>query len=639
MRHPARLALWTAVLALLGGLLLAAPAAAGPGAAPGHRNPGTAQTADRTETPQITDRTPQTADRTGTAQAAHPARQDMLRSATAGLFLHWGMFTRPLHTDCRAWERAVTEGGWSADYWVDEARKLRASYIVLATFHSRLGYARPWPSKIPGSCATERDILGELITAARAKGIEVILYMTDDPKWHSEQGFNTLDSAAYSAYKGREIDLTTRPGFGEYSYDLFFEVMAGYPKLSGFWIDNDNEYWEQNRLYEQIREIRPDLTLSNNNEDTAIMDMVSHEQKTGMTPGYDQPSAIWTPMPRLTESCYKVPDTGSWWYDGQDRQVSTGLNVGRYVANAGTSIKSLMNLTAMTNGRFPPRQQQFTDFMEDYLPPIWKSLSGVHGGGYMHGGMQPGAWNDGAYGYLTVDRKKPTRQYIHVTTRPATAAEVRIRDNGHRVRRITDLRTGERIAFDQRDGVLTLKGITAWDPYDTVFAVDTRPGREGLHPARSVKATATSAKEGFPASALSDGDFASFWDSAAQLPVSLTLDLGRVRKARFLALNQREWSPTYNRETFGRAEDSARIKDYRVSLSRDGVTWGEPVRSGVLESARGTRFIDLGDQRARYLKLEIDSTWAKETVPRFHRQLQIDEIRVGHGHPRARSRR
>ena len=28
-----------------------------------------------------------------------------MRDSTAGLFLHWGMFTAPRHTDCAAWER------------------------------------------------------------------------------------------------------------------------------------------------------------------------------------------------------------------------------------------------------------------------------------------------------------------------------------------------------------------------------------------------------------------------------------------------------------------------------------------------------------------------------------------------------
>src|SRR5262245_26782110 len=254
------------------------------------------------------------------AGVEHP-RQAWLRNSTAGLFLHWGMFTAPMHQDCAAWEKDVTDGGWNADYWVDEARKLGASYIVLATFHSRLGYARPWPSAIPGSCATKRDLLGELIDAGKAKDVRVILYMTDDPQWHDYTGVESFDSAAYSAYKGKPVDLKTRQGFGEYSYDLFFEVMARYQNLAGFWIDNDNEYWEQNHLYEQIRQRQPTWLLSNNNEDTPIMDTVSNEQKTGMTPSYDYPQAMFTPMPRLTEADYKLPTTGEWWFDGSNSQV------------------------------------------------------------------------------------------------------------------------------------------------------------------------------------------------------------------------------------------------------------------------------------------------------------------------------
>src|SRR3982751_3048267 len=144
------------------------------------------------------------------AEVQHP-RQQWMRGATAGLFLHWGMFTAPLHKDCAQWQADVTGGGWTPDYWINEAGKLGASYVVLTTFHSRLGYARPWPSKIPGSCATKRDFLGELVKAGAAKGIKVLLYMTDDPQWHHEQGIESLNSAAYSAYKGQQVDLTTRP--------------------------------------------------------------------------------------------------------------------------------------------------------------------------------------------------------------------------------------------------------------------------------------------------------------------------------------------------------------------------------------------------------------------------------------------
>ncbi|MFF4825626.1 alpha-L-fucosidase [Streptomyces sp. NPDC001312] len=600
--------LWAAVLSLLAGLALTAtPVAQAQDAAPA---------------------APESA-----AAPAYPPRQTMLRNATAGLFLHWGMFTEPKHYTCESWEKAVTDGGWTPDYWIDEAKKIKASYIVLATFHSRLGYARPWPSKIPGSCSTKRDILGELIDAAEAKGLKTILYMTDDPKWHGEQGMETLDSAAYSAYKGRDVDLTTRPGFGEFSYENFFEVMHNYPKLAGFWIDNNNEYWLQNNLYEKIYETRPDMTLSNNNEDTPIMDMVSHEQKTGMTPAYDQPSAIWTPMPRLAESCYKVPDSGSWWYDGKDRPVTTGLNVDRYIANAGNSVRSLMDFTAMVDGRFPPQQEKFIDLMKDYLPPIWESLHGVDGGGFMYGGIQPGAWNDGAYGYVTVSRAHPdTTQYVHVTTRPTTGDQVKIRDNGHRVKGITDLRTGKEIPFEQHDGTLTIRSIQDWDPYDTVFKVETTSHRQGVYPTGTITADDP---------ALTDGDFTTYTDNKGKLPVSFTLDLGEVRKAAYLGINQREWSPTHNRETFGRKEDSARIKNYTVSASDDGVHWRQ-VKDGVLESARGVRFIDLGEPggsalETRYLKLDVADTWAEPTVSKFYKNLQIDEIQVGFMYPKNHS--
>ncbi|MET9634637.1 alpha-L-fucosidase [Lentzea sp. NPDC006480] len=562
------------------------------------------------------------------AEVQHP-RQEWLRKSTAGLFLHWGMFTAPKHLSCADWERDVTGGGWTPEYWIDEATKLGASYVVLATFHSRLGYARPWPSKIPGSCATERDLLGELVKAGKAKGVRVILYMTDDPQWHAEQGVEMLDSAAYSAYKGEQVDLTTREGFGKYSYDLFFEVMKNYNDLAGFWIDNDNEYWERNKLYEQIRQLQPTWLLSNNNEDTPIMDTVSNEQKTGMFPSYDYPAATFTPMPRLSEACYKLPDTGDWWYSGGDSVVNTRLNVGRYITNAGSSIKSLMAETPMVNGKMPAQQESYNNFMSSWVTPIKESIQGVEGGGYMYGGMQPGFWNDGAHGVITIN-PSTGKQYVHVVTRPRNDF-VRLRDNGYRVSKVTDLRTGEPLRFSQSAGHLTIEGITKWDEYDTVFAVETR-GQQGFYD--GVKAYATSSRDGFPASNLTDGSYEKYWDAATAQPVSISLDLGRRKEASFLAINQRESSPTHARVSFGRPEDSSRIKDYQLTASDDGRNWRH-VRTGSLPSARGTQFIDIGSVQARWLRLTVLNTWGGPQAPVYFKELKIDEIRVGHSYPRS----
>src|SRR2546421_10502581 len=117
--------------------------------------------------------------------------------------------------------------------------------------------------------------------------------------------------------------------------------MNNYKDLAGFWIDNDNQFWEQNGLYERIRVERPDMTLSNNNEDTPIMDMVSHEQKDGMTPPYDYPQAVRTPQPRLTEGEWKRPTTGNWWYDGHDGPADYPRAIGRSGHNAGSPTRHL----------------------------------------------------------------------------------------------------------------------------------------------------------------------------------------------------------------------------------------------------------------------------------------------------------
>ncbi|MEV6848972.1 discoidin domain-containing protein [Actinoplanes sp. NPDC051411] len=539
-------------------------------------------------------------------------RQDFLRASTSGLFLHWGMLTSPGYTSCSAWESAITSGGWNAGYWVSEAQKLHASYITLATFHSKLGYGRAWPSSIPGTCSTKRDFLGELITAAHAAGLRVILYMTNDAQWHDLNDHEWMDSAAYSAYKGHTVDLDTPDGFGEYSYDNFFDVMESHPSLDGFWVDNDNQYWLDHNLYAQIYQLHPNMTISNNNEDTPIMDMISNEQKTGMTPAYDMPQAYYTAQPRLTEADYKLPSSGAWWYDGSNSSVDYALNIGRYIANAGSSVKSLMAETAQVNGKFPSNQVDFNNFMKSYLPPIWESIGGDEGGGFMYGGLPGGNFGNGAYGYTTINKTNPNLQYVHVVTKPTSGSSVKLRDSGYVVSQVTNLRTGAPVSFSQGSGLLTISGVSSWDQYDTVFKV-TMSGRTGI--ATGVKATATSSASGHAAANLVDGSYLNYWDSDKTTPVSITLDQGSARDVAYLAVNQREDTITQT------ASSSARIQNYKVLTSSDNKTFTS-VKSGTLPNARGAQFIGVG-KSARYIRLEVDSTYASS------KQLRIDEMWLG----------
>jgi alpha-L-fucosidase len=550
-------------------------------------------------------------------------RQDFLRAAQGGLFIHWGERTSPQHTSCSAWESDVLGGGWNATYWVNEAKKLHVQYIVLATFHIRLGYARPWPSSIPGSCSTKHDFLRDLINATNAAGMKTILYMTDDPQWFNQglgSGQSWLNSSAYSNFKGHDVDLTTRDGFGEFSYDNFFEVMNRYPDLGGFWIDNDNQYWLDHNLYEQIYQMRPNFTLSNNNEDTPVMDMISNEQKTGMTPSYDYPQAVFTAAPRLIEADYKLPTTGNWWYDGTNSTVDQKLTLGRYLTNAGSSIKSLMAETAQVNGKFPSNQESFNNFASTYLDAIWGSIANTEGGGYMFGGLKPGFWNDGAHGVTTISKSNPNLQFIHVITKPSTST-LKLRDNGYKVSSVTNFRTGAPISFSQSGGTLTLTGISSWDPFDTVFQVNTA-GRQNIYPASSYTMSATASASGHGASAAADGSYLTFWDSNKTTPVSLMFDLGSTKRVQYIGINQREDSVAYARSD---TEQSARIKNYRVFVSSDGTNWGNPVATGTLPSARGVAMIDIPATSTRHVRLEVQNTYAASTDTTRFKRLRVDE--------------
>ena len=537
-------------------------------------------------------------------------RQDFLRAATSGLFLHWGMLSSPGFTSCTAWENAIKSGGWNAPYWVNEAQKLHASYIVLATFHSKLGYGRAWPSNIPGSCSTKRDFLGELISVAHAKKIEIILYMTNDAQWHNLNGHEWFDSAAYSRFKGHSVNLDTQAGFGEFSYDNFFDVMKSHPDLDGFWIDNDNAYWESHNLYAQIYKLHPNMTISNNNEDTPIMDMISNEQKTGMTPAYDMPQAYFTAQPRLTEADYKLPDSGPWWFGGGNPPVNRSLNIGRYVANAGSSVKSLMAETAMVNGKFPGNQADFNNFFNGYVSPIWESVHGVEGGGFMYGGMPGGNFGSGGYGYTTISKTDPNTQYIHVVTRPS-GGTIRLRDSGYRVAKVTNLRSGASVSFSQGNGFLTLTGISGWDQFDTVFKVQ-MSGRVGI--VSGVTAAASSSAGGHGAGALVDRSYLNFWQSGS-VPVTITLDQGSAKQVAYLAINQREDSITQT------ASSSRRIHAFTIQTSSNGSTWST-LKSGNLPNARGAQFIDIGAS-ARFIRLVVNSMYSSSKT------LRIDELWLG----------
>jgi hypothetical protein len=172
-----------------------------------------------------------------------------------------------------------------------------------------------------------------------------------------------------------------------------------------------------------------------------------------------------------------------------------------------------------------------------------------------------------------------------------------------------------------------LSGVSSWDQFDTVFRV-TSAGRSGIYSGVTVSASASAS--GHPGSAAGDGDYLTYWDNNKTLPVSLTFDLGTAKAIRYLGINQREDSVSYPRSD---TEQSARINGYHVFVSNDGSTWGSAVKTGSLPSHRGVQFIDVPATTARFIRLQVDSTWAAATDTTRFKRLRVDEAWVGGSYP------
>jgi alpha-L-fucosidase len=91
--------------------------------------------------------------------------------------------------------------------------------------------------------------------------------------------------------------------------------------------------------------------------------------------------------------------------------------------------------------------------LHDYF--AWASESIYDTVGGEGSALNPGWWNDGAYGSITVARKDPTILYIHVTTAPKSGS-LRVPNNGYKVASVVDLRTGSAVKFKDI-GVLILQ--------------------------------------------------------------------------------------------------------------------------------------------------------------------------------------
>ncbi|MDR2999209.1 MAG: alpha-L-fucosidase, partial [Microbacterium sp.] len=205
-----------------------------------------------------------------------------------GQFIHFGLYSIPgneWHGQrpsslapewIRAWSGPNAPEGWPETYdrlnevfdptgldareWARQAKQMGARYVIFTTKHHD-GFAL-WPSAHSDYTVAQspcgRDLVGEVVDAYTAEGIDVFLYFSVLDWQHP--GYTT-------AVPADDAGRTGWQGFLEYTRAQLLELLDRYPAAKGLWFDGTWDaswvasYEFTHRLEQELRERRPGLII------------------------------------------------------------------------------------------------------------------------------------------------------------------------------------------------------------------------------------------------------------------------------------------------------------------------------------------------------------------------------------------
>jgi len=199
-----------------------------------------------------------------------------------GQFIHWGVYSIPgghwngqVYRGAAEWIRAWN-GMPNAEYdqlyknfnpvnfdarrWARQAKDMGARYMLITTKHHD-GFCM-WHSRYTdyhiGNSPFKRDIIGELVEAYNAEGIDVTLYFSIIDWNH--RGYR-------SAVPQTEEQIAAYEEFKQFTRNQLLELLERYPTVTGLWFDGSwDQAWIQqapwvHELEKELRAKRPGLII------------------------------------------------------------------------------------------------------------------------------------------------------------------------------------------------------------------------------------------------------------------------------------------------------------------------------------------------------------------------------------------
>jgi Alpha-L-fucosidase./F5/8 type C domain. len=535
------------------------------------------------------------------------------KSARMGLFIHWGFNTGnpgfsegvPLYKSIQEFEQAVNHHNWTAKKWVDAARKLRASYITLATFHSVLGYIRSWKSDIPGTPVMERDVLSELIEEGKKQGLKILVYITGDPanhNWFKE--FPWINSEEYARFKGdNRLDIKDSEIWQRvYCKDVIEELLEKYPAVGGFWFDGWNSSCICKELFGFIHGKDPQKLIIRNNFGEAPID---EEDVMGLEcfgkvyePDFDLASGAWVD-PVGKEFTYVMPELSDWFHYYPPKDYDKAVLIKKMVTIAANGWVAKMGLGPDIGGSFPGTMANFIEDVNCFYNWAEESIFGTQ-----PGGLPQCRLNDGAYA-VTTHRPEEGIYYIHVLTPPKSNLLI-IPDGGIDFISAKELRGGNILEFDQKEGQIRIKA-----DFNHICS------EEGDMIVR-LEGNGTRCSYSY-----------TIKDYMTELPICTEIDLSDKKMITGLILEEDDTSAVS--KGGWAAPDNNRMKEYEVSASIDGVCF-KKVQKGVLGGARGVKQLNFDGVEARYIRLcalssqDTRGGFVKKFTPPYWQSLDYEGI-------------
>ncbi|MGS2761649.1 alpha-L-fucosidase [Sinomicrobium sp. M5D2P9] len=203
------------------------------------------------------------------------------RNYGLGQFIHWGVYAIPGgHWEgkyypgaaewIRSWKEMPKEAydnlykqfnpeKFNARGWAKQAKEMGAKYVIITTKHHD-GFCL-WPSKYTDYTVAKspykKDIIGQLVDAYDAEGIDVYLY------------FSIIDwnHPGYRSSLKSETDRKEYEDFKTFTRNQLVELLERYPSTKGLWFDGswDKAWIEQaefaDELGSELREMIPGLII------------------------------------------------------------------------------------------------------------------------------------------------------------------------------------------------------------------------------------------------------------------------------------------------------------------------------------------------------------------------------------------